>query len=290
MVTKIKSAAVIVAVTIIFTSCNKCDISAMFWATKPNVEERVAQSLDYNRQHGDITISLLSDNYRFYVCGDVHNDVYPHQFDKMMRVQRNDSTAAFGLTIGDLVTTAGTMHIVDEVAKYNPASDRFNTPEFFIVGNHDLFFDQWEDFMRLFGSSTYSFVVVTPHYKDLYIMLDSGSGTHGKTQLKWMCDLLKNRGNYRHCVVCTHVNLFRTDLSQVVSGGYAIEEVYELVDIMSKNNVELVLQGHDHNRKTTVLDGCTYLTLDCLKDTGKNISYVIVDAGERLDYHFVDVQ
>jgi predicted phosphodiesterase len=285
----LKGAAVAVAI-VALASCGKTDISGMFWNAGASVEERVEQSLEYNRQHGDISLTLPSDNYRFYVCGDIYTEDYPHRFERMMRTQRNDSTVAFGLMLGDLVTTTGTMPVVADVAKYNPATDRYDTPEFFIVGNHDLFFNQWEDFRRLFGSSTYSFVVSTPRFRDLFVMLDSGGGTHGKMQMQWLRDRLSDRSSYRHCVVCTHVNLFRTDLSQVASGGLPREEVYELVDIMNRYNVDIILQGHDHNRNITMLDGVTYLTLDCLKDKSDSASYVVVDASERLNWHFVDVK
>lgn len=292
MVKRLFAFAVLVSASILLLpSCQKIDLKGLFFPASCSVEKRIAESLDINRKKGDIILSLQSDSYRFYVSGDVHTTDYPHRFDNLMRIQRNDSAAAFGIMVGDLVTTRGAMPILAEVEKYNPSTDKFNTPTFFIVGNHDLFFNQWEDFKRLFGSSTYCFTVVTPHYKDLYIMLDSGGGCHGKSQMQWLRDQLLDRDKYRHCVVCTHVNLFRTDLSQVVSGGLPLEEVYEMVDIMTDSHVNLVLQGHDHHRKETKLSsGVTYLTLDCLKDESKNASYLIVDASSRLEYQFIDVR
>ena len=59
---------------------------------------------------------------------------------------------------------------------------------------------------------------------------------------------------------------------------------------MTNSHVNLVLQGHDHNRNETKLDGVEYITIDYLKDGCDNTAYMIVDASSRLEYQFVDVR
>lgn len=82
------------------------------------------------------------------------------------------------------------------------------------------------------------------------------SGTLGGKQMRWLKDFLAaNRKNYRHCTVLTHTNLFYTDNSQTSSGNMAMEETHTLVELFSRYNVTLCLQGHDHFREDLTLGG-----------------------------------
>ena len=163
-------------------------------------------------------------------------------------------------------------------------------PVMAIVGNHDLFFGQWEDYKRYFGSSTYCFTVATPNYRDLYVMLDSGGGCHGRRQIEWLREVLKHRGQYRYCVVCSHVNLFRTDLSQFISGNLPLEETYDLMRLLSDSHVDLYMQGHDHHREELAYEGVHYVSLDCLKDNADNASWLMLQAGNRLTWDYMELQ
>ena len=200
---------------------------------------------------------------------------------------RNDENVVVGLLLGDLINQKGSMRIVAEMIDGMQTCGEL-MPMMTVVGNHDLFFGQWEDYKRYFGSSTYSFVVYTPNYKDLYIMLDSGGGCHGKKQMDWLRQLLKHRNEYRHCVVCSHVNIFRTDLSQFVSGNLPLEETYQLLNLLTESKVELYLQGHDHFREEVVYNGVRYVVLDCLKDGMENASWMSLHIGEGLTFDFVE--
>ncbi|MBQ8703495.1 MAG: metallophosphoesterase [Bacteroidales bacterium] len=226
-------------------------------------------------------LTAPANGYRMYICTDIHTDEYPHRFEAFVRSMRSDGQAVGGLLLGDIANRKGSLGIAAAVADTTAATGN-GAPLMAIVGNHDLFFGQWDDFKRYFGSSTYCFTVSTPGFSDLYIMLDSGGGCHGRRQMDWLKTLLRRRGDYRHCVVCTHVNLFRTDLSQFVSGNLPLEETYQLMELLSENGVSLVLQGHDHHREDVVFGGVRYLTLDCLKDGTDNASYLVLEVGDRL--------
>lgn len=54
-------------------------------------------------------------------------------------------------------------------------------------------------------------IVNTSEASDLFICLDSGSGTLGEKQLAWLREILeKKRANSQNCFVVTHNNFFRT--------------------------------------------------------------------------------
>ncbi|MCR4658714.1 MAG: metallophosphoesterase [Bacteroidales bacterium] len=253
-----------------------------------NVELRVNESLKINDTAGVTDIAVGSDDYCFYACGDIHNEYQPKRFIEYMRRLRNDSTAAFGLLLGDIANRKGAIVTAREASMFDSATHLYNTPLLALAGNHDLFFGQWDDFKNCFGSSTYYFTVTTPNFKDLYIMLDSGGGCHGSTQLEWLEKVLANRKQYRHCVVCTHVNLFRTDLSQTISGNLPIEETYRLINLMTIYDVDLVLQGHDHHRKLVRYGDVAYQVLDCLKDSAPYVSYMTASVESDIQYIFND--
>ncbi len=259
---------------VLLTGCEKLDLTGLVAPASAEADQRVHESLDINAREGVRNFNVSADTYRFYACADVHTEVYPYRYAEVLRRQEADSAALFGLLLGDISNRKGAIHSIADVVA------GFSKPVMALVGNHDLFFDQWGDFKNRFGSSTYYFTVTTPHYRDLYIMLDSGGGCHGQTQMKWLRDVLKDREKYRHCVVCSHVNIFRTDLSQFVSGNLPLEETYELMDLLSANHVDLYLQGHDHHRKETVYGGVRYMILDCLKDAASYVSYFVFDVSD----------
>ncbi|MPN25594.1 hypothetical protein SDC9_173006 [bioreactor metagenome] len=127
-----------------------------------------------------------------------------------------------------------------------------------------MYFDGWKHYFRLFGSSVYYFTIQTPSKEDIYICLDSGSGTLGKSQLKWLKELLQNRRQfYDKCVIFTHVNFFRD--RHTLSTNPLINELLVLMDLFEKYEVDYVVMGHDHVRAVNVLGKTTYVTLDALE-------------------------
>lgn len=284
----VKKAPIFLTALLLLSACTKLDISGLIVPASEEANLRVRQSLGMALKSCPSNINAPADNYRLYVCSDVHTEQYPQRFSEFLHRQRNDSTALFALQLGDLSNQQGALFTAAKMMLYDSIRDRYDTPVYSIAGNHDLFFDQWEDYKQCFGPSTYAFTVTTPHYRDLYIMLDSGGGCHGKTQMDWLRNVLSNRNRYRHCIVSSHVNIFRTDMSQFMSGNLPLEETYELMDLLASNHVNLYLQGHDHHRCETYYGGVHYITLDCLKDQADYVSYLIIDAGDGLAWNFHD--
>ena len=285
----VKRLIIITAVALLAGGCNKYDLSGLLVPTSADVESRVKESLAINEQTGPRVVSVATDNYRVYACTDIHCGDSSHNYKAFVRQLRSDGQAAMGLILGDIADQNGAIPTVAAATQYDPAVHTYNVPVAAIAGNHDLFFGQWDDFKRCFGSSTYTLTVVTPNYRDLFIMLDSGGGCHGRTQMDWLRNALKERNNYRHVVVCTHVNILRTDLSQFVSGNLPLEETYELLDLLASHDVQLCLQGHDHHRDVSRYGSAEYLTLDCLRDGSENASYLVADISSSVGWRFVDI-
>jgi predicted phosphodiesterase len=280
---KIKKGAGYILLILILNSCSKeLDYSGFFYSDT-NVNERFEQSIAWNNAHDFSALNVPDENYSFRTAGDSHvgGIINLNKF-----ITKTTSTeVSFIVFSGDL--TAG--HEEDYTNFNNELSNNLSLPSFLIAGNHDLFFDGWESFYTHFGSSTYTFTVSTPSATDLYICLDTGSGTLGNEQFDWLTDILKNtRLNYRNCVVFSHTNFFRTHHTS--STNMLVEELGLLLDLFAEYSVDLVIMGHDHQRSEEWFGNTLYLTLDALEDGFNGASYLEVrNQGGVMSHHYISI-
>ncbi len=273
---------------LLLVACERYDVAGFVSPPSKAVDARFEQSLAWQGLCGESQINVPADEYDFYVATDIHTSNSVENITAFMTQARNDASAYFSLVLGDLVDCKGAFPLFVSALKYNALTQARNDTVFTTVGNHDLFFDQWDDYAHYFGAATYSFVVKTPNFSDLFVAIDSASGTLGCKQLQWLKRLLEERRSaYRWCVVFTHTNLFKTDLSQFPSGNLLEDETYELTDVFAQNDVDLVLTGHDHYREELTYKNVRYVSVDALKDGLPKVHYLVVHSGKKLSYDFV---
>ncbi len=264
-------------------SCDKYDVKG-FFISYQSVNERFRQSMEWNDDHPSKEITVPVDDYFLYAMGDSHVggtknlDTFFHDAIK--------EKAAAVVMVGDLTTgNAGDYEIFRD---HLPGADSLIS--FPVVGNHDLYFDGWKHFYSIFGSSTYYFTVKTPEATDLYICLDSGSGTLGPDQLEWLKGLLKNeRSGYRYCVLFSHVNLFRN--RHTPSTNPLVEELRVIMELCIEYRVDMVVTGHDHVRNEGRLGNTVYITMDALLDGCTHASYLKLAVHQGiLGHEFISLQ
>lgn len=272
---------------ILMLSCKKYDILGMFTAVSESPDERFAMSMEYNNAHGYDKIFVGDDNYRLYVMTDVHLDNSTKNLDKYVTDYLRDTTAAqFSLCLGDLIYGKDKFDYFCEHVK--PVDDA-GRKIYHTVGNHDLYFNQWKDFLKRFNTSTYWFEVQTVSgFKDLYISIDSGNGTLGVDQRRWLENLLKNKQNqgFRNIIIFTHTHFFRTSNVLEHTSSFNMEETYDLADLFARYGVTMVLQGHSHYRDLRVFKGVKYLRLDAMKDDMPEAYYTVLEVGEEIVARF----
>ena len=286
------------AAMIMATSCNRLDIAGMV-VNRSDTEERVADWIDYNNQHGEPVIENAPDEYHIYSCSDSHyserDSIVPQgekdRLYKYITAERNDPMAIFAIHAGDMVNESGEKgFLMTEAAlEYNPETQAEDDPCFLVMGNHDVYFDCAPYFKQHFHTSTYTVTVKTVGgYQDLYIFLDSGNGTHGKRQLDWLEEKLSHREDYRHCIVISHNWLFRTSYNYTTTPAANLpqDEQYAFMDLMSRNNVEVVLMGHFHMREQRQFGGVQYLMSDNLNEGKITPSYLVLTVGEKVRYEY----
>ena len=276
-----------VAAMMLFVGCNSVDMVGLVAPTGDVVNTRFEKSMSLSGGHSVACIEA-SESYQFYVCTDSHVGQTTTNLQTFATQMRGDSSAAFGVMLGDCTDQRGVMPLYAEAIASSSEAD---APIFSLIGNHDLFFSGWDDYYKLLGPSVYWFEVSYGSGKDLFITLDSASGTLGRKQMEWLKGLLATRrSDYRHCVVFTHTNIFYTDNSQTGSGNMAMEETCVLTDLLARHNVTLCLQGHDHSREDLTFGGVRYTIVGTIRDEVDNPEYLIIrlsDSGVEYSWQYL---
>ena len=276
MVKRLFSIAICLAA---MSGCNQLDLAGLVMPTGDGVEKRFEHS---QSMQADLKVGVVdaSANYMFYVCTDPHINATYKNLDIFNNSLRNDSEASFGVILGDCTDTRSNLHTYMSVVRYDATKHRYDYNIFHVLGNHDLFFNGWCDFRELVGPSVFWFEVVFPEGKDLYISLDTATGTLGYKQTQWFKSFLAdNRHKYRHCIILTHTNFFYTDRTQSSSGNMPLEESLALIDFLGEHNVSLVLQGHDHYREDLTYDDVRYTVIGAISDEIEAPEYLKVYVG-----------
>lgn len=230
-----------------------------FIRSTDRIEDRYKSSAEWNKSHQPQKIISTEEDYNLLVAADLHIGDTANYIKFLSNGIKPEITAM--VLVGDIVT--GRERDYETFHRLLPPNEI--KPSFLLVGNHELYFDGWKHYFRLFGPSVYYFTIKTPSKEDLYICLDSGNGTLGKSQLRWLKTLLeKNRHSYDKCVIFTHVNFFRD--RHTLSTNPLINELLVLMDLFEEYQVNYVIMGHDHVRAVNVIGKTTYLTLDALVD------------------------
>lgn len=272
-------------------SCNSVDFKGLFVPTSEGVEKRFEQSMKMCADLKSGTIEA-DGSYTFYVATDPHINKTTKNLSIFNDVLKNDPDAIFGAVLGDCIEVKDNLPKYLEALAYYPDKHACNQGIFHVLGNHDIFFNGWEDFRELVGPSVYWFEITFDGGKDLYITLDTATGTLGGKQTEWFKSFLSaNRKDYRHCVVLTHTNFFYTDNSQTSSGNMPVEESFALLDFLGKYDVSLVLQGHDHYREDLIYDDVRYTVIGTIRDEAESPEYLKVRVNaEDIDLEWQHVQ
>jgi len=255
----------VMAISLTIASCEK-DMN--FINPEHSVDKRFNQSMIWNGMHPYKEIVVQFDDYSLLAMGDSH--VGSTNNLKSFFNTAISSGASAVMMAGDLTT--GNKEDFPVLAQCLPSSDSLLS--FLTVGNHDLWSSNgWDEFSTWFGTSCYLFTVKSPVANDLFICLDSGSGTLGIEQLEWFEKILQNqRQYYRYCVVFTHNNFFR--FRHTETANPPIEEINKLVELFTRHHVDMLIAGHDHKRDAVIFGITTYVVMEPLKDGADNAGYL----------------
>lgn len=273
-------------VAAIFCSCD-ADVLGLISPTGDTINKRFEQSMEWNEANGSRSVSIPVNEYKFHIGSDIHTKETTDNIRAMISDMRNDDESHFALLLGDVIHGKGNYPTFADALKFDSGTQSENDPVFLTVGNHDLYFGQWTEFKKYWGTSTYYFTVITPDFKDLFICLDTGTGTLGSKQMQWLKKTLKEESpRKRHIVIFTHTDLFRTDNSGFPTSNMPIEETFDITSLMQEYGVDLYLQGHNHFRHDNLYRGTRYITVDAMKDEAAAPYYMVATLSDTISYIF----
>ena len=276
------------------TACNpNYDMPGMFNGSSERADKRLAESLEYNKQAGEINLTV-SEDYTVYVCTDTHVDSTTYNWRTFVKAYKADNNCPFAIHLGDLINAKGNFPRFFQAATVSPAGYLAGKDTiFYTLGNHDLYFNQWPEYKHYVGTSTYWFDTRTSGNKllDLFICLDSGEGTLGVDGLEWLRTILEDKADkgYRHIIIFTHTHMFKQDDSQGHTSNYSMEETYEIANILTQYGVTEYWSGHDHAREKTSYGGVKYIVVDALEDPVPDAFYMKVRMAAEIQHEFIKV-
>lgn len=274
------------------SSCyGNLDVIGMVYGQSPRSDVRFEDSMHYNDSAGYKTLIIPEDEYLVYYSTDMHVDTNWNNLTTWSSAYRNDPDCYFAIILGDIINSINHYDEFMQGIAFNPETQAKDKPLFCTVGNHDLYYNQWAEYLKYWHTSTYYFIAQTPNYKDLFICMDSGDGTWGRKQFDWLKQLLAESAdeNYRHITLFTHTHIFKRDKSQGHTSNYTLEETYEIMDILSRYNVEWYVSGHCHSRDVADYKGVKYIIVDTMEEPAEHPCYMIASFGKDITYKFVDI-
>ena len=282
----------ILACGVIFAARERLDMVGMFAGSSPTIDERWEESMAYNQEVGFDTLYAVAEDYHLYVCTDTHITKKRNRWEHFIASYRADKLCPVAVHLGDIIDAKTDVAYVEEALAPQMEGTNKHDTLMAVCGNHDIYFQLWDKFLRVFKTSTYYFVVQTPAGKqDLFIVYDSADGTVGSKQLQWLENTLKwaDTQDFRHIVACTHTHFFKRDGSQGHTSNYTIEETYALLNLFTQHNVKMVWSGHDHSREITQVKGMTCIVVDSMTEHDEHPYYMLVTMGDKIDYEFIPV-
>jgi predicted phosphodiesterase len=213
----------------------------------------------------------LAETYSFIVLTDTHiEDGNAHGLKKLKdSITPEDK---FVVITGD-ITQYGSRQ---DVRKFIEIARTLGVPCYPVIGNHDIYFDNWPAWRELIGSTRYRI----DHSNTTLFVLDSANASFGSAQLNWLQDELRTANN--HVFVFTHANLFVQspgDIEQITD----IRERARAMSIL-KGHACAMFMGHVHRRIIRKAGGVDYITIENFND---NSTYCRVQvSADKISYKF----
>ena len=249
-------------------SCN-IDFLGFFMSSDLDDRLKTANTFVF-LEHTDLNTNF-GDEYSFIVITDTHiSNRNAYGLERLKDVI-TENDIEFVAIVGD-ITDGGRR---EDIEKLIEIARSFDVPTYPIIGNHDIYFNNWANWRDLIGSTRYR---VNGGGTTLFI-LDSANSFFGKNQLDWLEMQLKTTIGNR-VFVFSHVNLF---IDRPV-GVPMLTDVRERARIISilRGHCDIMFMGHSHENLIRETGGIIFLSINSFKNSS---SYCIVSVTkENISY------
>jgi predicted phosphodiesterase len=250
-----------------------CNVDLLGLVTSSNIDERLKERDNFRFLTDSQRNPDFGDDFFFFLVAETHiEDGNAWGLEKIADIIAADDKIKFVIVIGD-ITQYGSEK---DVKKFIEIVNDFGVPCYPVIGNHDIYFNNWSVWKEYIGSTSYK---IDGGSTSLFV-LDSANAFLGKEQLDWLeKELINTHGNI---FVFTHSNLF-------VKGPLDIQQLSDtrerarIVSMLS-NKCSIMFMGHSHKRTITKAGGVVYISVE---DYAKAKAYCLVTVnGSNISYEF----
>jgi len=240
----------------LFCFLSSCNVDFLGFFYSSDLDERLAERDNFIfLSDGQRSLSF-GDEYSFIVLTDTHiEDGDAFGFEALADVIAGNSEIKFVALLGD-ITQYGSER---DINRFIDISDTFNIPCYPVIGNHDIYFNNWPVWKDLIGSTRYR---INGGGTTLFI-LDSANAFFGMEQLNWLQKELKNTSG--RVFVFTHSNLFVDDPFHIQQSS-DIKERARITSIL-RDKCEIMFMGHSHERRYNEAGNVKYVNIEDFRET-----------------------
>ncbi|MDR0450233.1 MAG: metallophosphoesterase [Treponema sp.] len=240
----------------LFPACN-LDLVGFFASSEPDERFEARDTFHFlSRAERNL---ILPPEYSFIVVSDTHIEERNTRGLEKIRDAASAGKDAFTVVTGD-ITQNGRREDLKKFIEIASSLRAIGVPCYPVIGNHDVYFNNWPNWRDLIGSSTYR--VGGPGSSTTLFILDSANASFGKDQIDWLKEGLKSAGP--RVFIFTHTNPF----TEVISDREQITDNRERARLFSllDGRCDALFSGHVHNRIVRKAGRVTYISLEDYRD------------------------
>ena len=237
-----------------------CNVDILGLVRSNDLSERLKEQNNFiflRQQDRELSVG---NEFSFIVLSDTHiEDGNAFGLEKLKDVVAADSSIKFVVITGDITQYGDRKDIMKFMEIALSFRDDFGVPCYPVIGNHDIYFNNWLYWKELIGSTCYR---INCGAATLFI-LDSANAFFGKEQLDWLDRELKSAQG--RVFVFTHSNLFvdnQMGIQQLVDA----REAAKVCSIL-QNRCDMMFMGHQHKTGLHEAGGVRYLSVESFKDS-----------------------
>lgn len=255
-------------VTLLLTACDN-DFFGLFFSNDLN--QRWAHKNTFHFLSDEDRNITLGNSYAFIVLSDIHMKNGDARDLEMLK-NIIDNEVKFVVINGD-ISQSGEKEDIKQFIRF---AESLDIPCYPVLGNHDIFFNNWPNWKDLIGSTCYR---INSDSTTLLI-LDSANAFFGAKQIDWMEHEVKNAG--KNLFVFAHTNIFVQDLAdrQQFTGTRERAKVCSIL----KDRCDIMFMGHVHETFFREIGGVHYITTENYCD---HLNYCRVSvSGNGINWEF----